>query len=238
MNSAPRKTSTVKEGTQGVLLGDQAYLSLKQLLTTGELHPGEFMSIADLSQRIGLPVAPIRDAVKKAEAMGLLQVLPKRGIVVPSGTPKLIDECFRLRAIFDQQGARILSRTKTSHDLHSLRARHVVVLNAAQKNMSVHAQREALALDWELHAYLAAALRNDSVSAIYDQNRDKLAMFQSSRPFLPERLISAMTEHLAIIDAIVDQDEGKAAQLVDIHLTESLRWWGISSPELQLPQHD
>jgi DNA-binding GntR family transcriptional regulator len=238
MNSAAHKTSIAKEGVQGVLLGERAYLSLKQMLTTGELRAGEFMSIADLSQRIGLPVAPIRDAVKKAEAMGLLQVLPKRGIVVASGTQKLIDECFRLRAIFDQQGARILSRTKTSHDLHDLRARHVVVLNAANKNMPLHAQREALALDWELHAYLAAALRNDSVSAIYDQNRDKLAIFQSSRPFLPERLISAMTEHLAIIDAIIEQDETRAAQLVDIHLVESLRWWGISSSELQPSRHD
>jgi GntR family transcriptional regulator, rspAB operon transcriptional repressor len=229
MISVTQKKSANRENSPGVLLGDQAYFTLKQLLTTGEIRAGEFMSIADLSARIGLPIAPIRDAVKKAEAMGLLQVLPKRGIIVLSGTPKLIDECFRLRAIFDQEGARLLARTKTNRDLHSLRARHVAVLTAARKNMSAQLQREALEVDWELHAQLSAAHRNDSVAAIYEQNRDKLAILQSSRPFLPDRLIPAMKEHLAIIDAIMEGDESKAAKLVGLHLTQSLRWWGIVS---------
>lgn len=219
----------MRETDPSTLLGDQAYLNLKKLLTTGEIRAGELISIADLSEQIGLPIAPIRDAVKKAEAMGLLQVLPKRGVVVPLGTAKLIDECFRLRAILDLEGARTLVRTKTHHSLHSLRAKHVEVLDKASKNMSLQAQRNALAVDCELHTYLSAALQNDSVTAIYQQNQDKLAIFQSSRPFLPERLICAMREHLEIIDAILEKDEDKAVNLVRIHLAESLRWWQVDN---------
>lgn len=219
----------MRETAPCTLLGDQAYLNLKKLLTTGEIRAGELISISDLSERIGLPIAPIRDAVKKAETMGLLQVLPKRGVVVPLGTAKLIDECFRLRAILDLEGTRTLVRTKKNHNLHSLRAKHVEVLDKASKNMSLQAQRNALAVDWELHTYLSAALQNDSVSAIYQQNQDKLAIFQSSRPFLPERLICAMREHLAIIDAILEKDEDKAVDLVSIHLAESLRWWQVDN---------
>jgi DNA-binding GntR family transcriptional regulator len=212
----------MRETAPCTLLGNQAYLNLKKLLTTGEIRAGELISISDLSERIGLPIAPIRDAVKKAETMGLLQV-------VPLGTAKLIDECFRLRAILDLEGTRTLVRTKTNHNLHSLRAKHVEVLDKASKNMSLQAQRNALAVDWELHTYLSAALQNDSVSAIYQQNQDKLAIFQSSRPFLPERLIYAMREHLAIIDAILEKDEDKAVDLVSIHLAESLRWWQVDN---------
>lgn len=214
-----------------MLLSDQAHLTLRQLLIAGEIRAGEFLSIADLSKRIGLPIAPIRDAIKKAEALGLLQVLPKRGIVVLSGTPKLIYDCFRLRAIIDQDGARRLARTKTRRDLHNLRARHIGVLNAARKSMSTQLQREALAVDWELHDHLSAALQNDSVTAVYEQNRDKISILQGSRAFLPDRLIPAMKEHLAIIDAIVDGNEQKAAELVNVHLEQSLRWWGILTKE-------
>ena len=220
-----------KLSNPGLLLGEKAYVTLKSLLTTGEIRAGEFVSIADVSHRIGLPIAPVRDAVKKAEAMGLLQVLPKRGVVVLSGTPKLVDESFRLRSIFDQEGARILSRTKNSREMHNLRAKHVEVLNAARKAMTSQLQREALTVDWELHAHLSAAIKNDTVATIYEQNRDKLAILQSSRPFLPDRLIPAMKEHIAIIDAITAGDESKAAELVRTHLIQSLRWWGIVQSE-------
>lgn len=231
MSPTPQRKIANREVDSSMLLGERAYLTLRQLLITGEIRAGEFLSISELSERIELPIAPIRDAIKKAEAMGLLQVLPKRGIVVLSGTPKLIHDCFRLRAIFDQEGARRLARTKTGRELHNLRARHVSVLNAARASVSAQLQREALAIDWELHAHLSAALQNDSISVIYEQNRDKMAILQSSRAFLPDRLIPAMKEHLAIIDAIIDGDEPMAAELVGVHLEQSLRWWGILAKE-------
>lgn len=50
----------------GLLLADKAFLALRELLTGGGLRAGQFVSMPDLVKMIGLPIAPVREAVKRA----------------------------------------------------------------------------------------------------------------------------------------------------------------------------
>ena len=84
-----------------------------------------------------------------------------------------------------------------------------------------------MAVDWQLHSALTNVLDNASASEIYARNRDRILVIQHSRPLLPDRIVPAMSEHLAIINAIVDGDEQGAASQVHEHFRQTLRWWGI-----------
>ena len=211
----------------GLLLADKAFLALRELLTNGGLRAGQFVSMPDLVKSIGLPIAPVREAVKRAESAGLVRILPKRGVAVMEATPGLIRECFHLRTIFDQEGARQLVRKAAATDLGELRARHQQVLEAARRDITPSLQREAMAVDWALHTALADALDNDSAREIYGRNRDRISVIQHSRPLLPDRIVPAMEEHLAIMDAIAGGDAERAADQVRNHFRQTLRWWGI-----------
>lgn len=211
----------------GLLLADKAFLALRELLTGGGLRAGQFVSMPDLVKMIGLPIAPVREAVKRAESAALVRVLPKRGVAVMEATPELIRECFHLRTIFDQEGARQLVRNGAASTLGALREVHQRVLDAARRGITPSLQREAMAVDWALHSALADALDNDSARAIYAGNRDRISVIQHSRPLLPDRIVPAMEEHMAIMDAIADGDEERAAATVRDHFRQTLRWWGI-----------
>lgn len=214
--------------SEGLLLADRAFLAVRELLTSGGLRAGQFVSMPDLVRMLGLPMAPVREAVKRAESAGLVRVLPKRGVAVMDATPALIRECFHLRNIFDQEGARGLVRTRAASGLAELRRRHQAVLDAARAGSITPAlQREAMAVDWALHAALAGSLDNASAEEIYARNRDRILVIQHSRPLLPDRIIPAMEEHLAIMDAIAGGDEQAAASKVRDHFRQTLRWWGI-----------
>lgn len=212
--------------TEGVLLADKAFFALRELLISGGLRAGQFVSMPDLVKMIGMPLAPVREAVKRAESARLVRVLPKRGVAVMEATPDLIRECFHLRTIFDQEGARELVRAGAA-DLEALRASHQRVLDAARSGVTSSLQREAMAVDWSLHATLAGALENDSAREIYLRNRDRISLIQHSRPLLPDRIVPAMEEHLAILDAIAGGSEDDAARKVRDHFRQTLRWWGI-----------
>ncbi|ATE62576.1 GntR family transcriptional regulator [Thauera sinica] len=212
---------------EGVLMADRAFLALREQLTSGGLRAGQFVSMPDLVKMIGMPLAPVREAVKRAEAVRLVRVLPKRGVAVMEATPALIRECFHLRTIFDQEGARELVRASAATDLEALRASHQRVLDAARSGVTPSLQREAMAVDWSLHAALADALGNDSAREIYLRNRDRISVIQHSRPLLPDRIVPAMEEHLAIMDAITGGSEDDAARKVRDHFRQTLRWWGI-----------
>jgi len=209
------------------LLADQAYLALRELLTSGRLRAGQFVSMADLVKTVGLPLAPVREAVKRVESAGLVNVLPKRGVAVMEVTPHRVREYFDLRLVFDQEGARRLVRRGAAAQLEKLREIHVGVLDAARDSITPSLQREAMAIDWELHIALSDALGNATVREIYAQNRDRISVMQHSRRLLPDRIVPAMEEHLAIIDAIGGGDEQAAADAVYRHFSQTLRWWGI-----------
>jgi DNA-binding GntR family transcriptional regulator len=211
----------------GLLMADKAFLALRTLLTGGELRAGQFVSMPDLMRTLDMPMAPVREAVKRAESLALVRVLPKRGVAVMEATPALIRDCFHLRTILDQEGARELVRTGAGNRLDGLRESHQRVLDAAHEGITPALQQEAMQVDWDLHTALSEALGNDSAREIYARNRDRISVMQHSRPLLPDRIIPAMGEHLAILDAVAGGDENAAAAAVRDHFRQTLRWWGI-----------
>lgn len=213
--------------TEGLLLAEKAFHALRAMLTGGQLRAGQFVSMPDLARMVDMPLAPVREAVKRAESAGLLNVLPKRGVAVMEATPELIREYFDLRLIFDQEGARRLVRRGDGERLAELRDIHLRLLDAARGGVTPSLQREAMAVDWALHGAISGALDNPTVRGIYAQNRDRISVLQHSRPLLPDRIVPAMEEHIEIIDAILGGDEHAAADAVRRHFAQTLRWWGL-----------
>jgi len=62
---------------------------------------------------------------------------------------------------------------------------------------------------------------------IYDDNRNRVAIIQNQRPFLADRIVSAMEEHLTIITALEQRDAEAAVAAIRQHLAHTLRWWGV-----------
>ncbi|HEU0230193.1 MAG TPA: GntR family transcriptional regulator [Burkholderiaceae bacterium] len=218
-----------------MLLTDQAFLAIKALLFDGEVHAGQLVSMAELVKRSGLPLAPVREAVKRAEAVGLVEILPKRGVQIMAATPDTIQACFHLRCLIDQEGARVLASNITKDAIEALRDEHIAVREGAVKAVTPDIQRLAKKVDWELHSTLAGALNNNLAAQIYDSNRDRITVLQQSRHFLPERIVPAMTEHLRIIDAILTGQTQEAMTAVRQHMVGTLRWWGVAPPEGNVP---
>lgn len=218
-----------------MLLTDQAFLAIKALLFEGEVRAGQLVSMAELVKRSGLPLAPVREAVKRAEAMGLVEILPKRGVQIMAATPDTIQACFHLRCLIDQEGARMLASNAAKDAMAALRDQHVAVRDNAAKGITPDIQRWAKRVDWELHSTLASALNNNLAARIYDDNRDRITVLQQSRHFLPERIVPAMTEHLHIIDAILTGQTQEAMAAVRQHMAGTLRWWGVAPPEGNAP---
>jgi len=210
-----------------MLLADQAFMALRDLLLRGEVRAGQLVSIAELVEKTGLPLAPVREAVKHAESTGLVRILPKRGVLVIEPTPDTIQSCFHLRCMLDQEGARILAARLGEAPMQALREEHAAVRDQASEGITPELQQWAMAVDWKLHLALSSALVNPLAARVYASNYDCITVLQQSRRLLPERIIPAMDEHLRIIDAVLAGHEEDAMRAVRAHLAGTLRWWGI-----------
>ena len=210
------------------LMADQAYDRLIGVLRDGTLGAGQFASMPGLVEMIGLPLAATREAVKRADVDGLVRVLPKRGVLVMEATADVTRHCMDLRAMLDAEGARRLIVAGGALPLAELRARHEAMIAAAEREMTPDLPQRAIATDLTLHDALSGCLGNPFAAEVYRVNRDRIAVIQNIRPFLPDRIVPAMREHLAIIDALERRDAEAAVAAIAAHHRATLRWWGVS----------
>lgn len=209
------------------LLAVQAQEALGDALRTGTLRSGQFVSLSHLVEALGFPLAAMREAVKHAASLGLMTTLPKRGIQIMEARPEVIRECLDFRAVLDAEGARRRISSDDLDGLDELRARHERMRAEARSGTEKDMPPEAIRIDLSLHDFLAAGLANSRLLAAYDANRLRIAVIQNVRPFLQDRIASAMEEHLDIIDALERRDPGAACRAIMHHCAQTMRWWGV-----------
>lgn len=209
------------------LLADQAQDALWAALRSGQLRGGQFLSMSQLVDLLECPIAAIREAVKQASSQGLLTTLPKRGIQVMDVTPEIIHACLDFRMVLDQEGARRRISRGKMEGLDTLRGQHEEMRDAALHASAKHLPSSAIRVDLSLHDFLANGLENNQLLAAYDGNRMRIAIIQNARPFLQDRIASAMEEHLAIISALNASDQKATAEAIAYHCEQTMRWWGV-----------
>ena len=78
-------------------LGANTLLQIKELLLTGQLMPGERLSLRSTAQALGVSVMPVREAVYQLVADQALEVAPNRSIHVPRMTAEQFKETTDIR---------------------------------------------------------------------------------------------------------------------------------------------
>jgi DNA-binding GntR family transcriptional regulator len=209
------------------LMADRAYDRLIAVLRDGRLAAGQFVSMPGVVELIELPLAATREAVKRADVDGLVRVLPKRGVLVMEASARVTRDCMDLRAILDAEGARRLIAGGGALPLDELRASHQALIADAERSMTPELPARAIRVDLSLHDALSGWLDNPLAADAYRVNRDRIAVIQNTRPFLPDRIVPAMREHLAIIGALERRDPDAAVAAIAEHYRLTLRWWGI-----------
>jgi DNA-binding GntR family transcriptional regulator len=99
---------------------DLVYASLHNAITSGALAPGQRLIEARLAERMGVSRAPLREAMQKLAAEGLLENLRRRGVVVAILREADAAEIYGLRTALECWAAREACRRATESELATL----------------------------------------------------------------------------------------------------------------------
>jgi DNA-binding GntR family transcriptional regulator len=102
-------------------LGARVHGDLRDLLISGQLSPGEKLSLRTVAVRLGVSMQPVRQAVDKLVAEGALEALPNRAIRVPVMTVTRFDELTTVRLAIEGFAAETAAVTRTQRDLAAVR---------------------------------------------------------------------------------------------------------------------
>jgi DNA-binding GntR family transcriptional regulator len=152
-------------------LNEEAYRLLEELIVTLQLAPGSVVSEAGLSERIGIGTTPIREALQRLAREHLVQILPRRGVIVTGIDVRLQLQVLETRRELDRLIARSAARRATAAE------REQMARTAAQMGQAVAADdlHGFLQLDAQMNLLAAQAARNEvaarAVAALHSVSR-------------------------------------------------------------------
>src|SRR5688500_15689005 len=83
---------------QAASLPDLAYDHLRDAILTGEFKDGADLPQEEIAARLGVSRLPVREALRRLDAEGLVVLRPRRGYVVASLDPEEIEDVLDLQA--------------------------------------------------------------------------------------------------------------------------------------------
>jgi DNA-binding GntR family transcriptional regulator len=142
-------------------LTERAWRALEEEIVTLRIAPGSIVSEAGLSERLGLGRTPVREALQRLANEGLVQILPRRGIIVTD-----IDIAAQLRLLeVRREIERLLARSAAQRSPRDVRDR----FEAIADEMEVAAEREDdvafMRLDRAFNLLLLEAAANEFATA-------------------------------------------------------------------------
>jgi DNA-binding GntR family transcriptional regulator len=197
---------------------DRAYSALRDQILEWQLAPGTVLAEVEQATRLGVSRTPLREALARLTADGLVEALPGRGLVVTATSVDSVVELFEVREALESKAAALAAERRDPAVFESLRDEFLA--------------SSALLADPTRHAYYDLVRRfdeamDDAVGNSYLVStlaglRTHIARIRRLSHDNPERLAAAAAEHLLIVDAVIAGDSDLARSATAVHLHRSL----------------
>jgi len=165
------------------VLRDEVYLSIKEAILTGEMSPGERLSIGRLLQEIGASPTPIREALLKLEQEGFVSRLLKGGFIVSRFTKKDIEEIFDIRGLLESYAVGLAMSHVQKEDIHWLEKN----IKESEQYILKNKLNKVSTLNTEFHDYLNQLSKNDRLLFLIKGLRDQIFQYRSAILRVPEK---------------------------------------------------
>lgn len=214
-----QRTPTVAPPAAEASHNEQAYELLKERLTTLSYKPGDYLNTAALMDDLGLGRTPINHALHRLSNEGLVQIIPRKGVMV---SPLSIDDALALievRMVNEALCARLAAARMTARELTEIR-------NLAGQFDAAVAERDMpqiMNCDRLFHEAIAAASRNQVLIEILKVLHARSQRFWAISLSAEGHLAEVSAEHQAIIAALAQGSAEMAMDAVNSHVASFRR---------------
>ncbi len=154
-----------RSGVDRSLLRDDVYLRLRDAIVDGTFEPGEQLKDGDLAAWLGVSRTPVREALLRLGASGLVVAVPGRSTTVSTIDPRAVGDARDVIAAMHGLAVRETTGRLSAEDVGRMR-------DANQRFAAALAANDlaaALEADDELHGIPVAALGNRALEAVLEQ---------------------------------------------------------------------
>lgn len=200
----------------------RAYNTLRAEIIEGIHPPGARVTEQEIAVSAGVSRTPVREALRRLEAEGLLRFVPHQGAFVTSWSEQDTEDIFELRAMLESYGARLAASKATAEDASQLR-------RLAEEQCREAAERspgclERIAdLNGQFHQRLQRTAASARLKATLATLSSAPLVLQTFRDYDGDDLNRSAHHHMEIVEAIEAGDGDWAASVMHSHVMAARR---------------
>jgi DNA-binding GntR family transcriptional regulator len=199
---------------------DRVYDALRRSLFDGRFPPGLRLVEAELAESLGVSRTPVREALFRLEAEGLVEPLPTGGVAVRDLQADL-EDIYDLRQLLESHAAALAARRISADELQAMgeaneRLRSTVDASTVELRSEINNTFHRLLIEASHSPHLIRMVRGYQA---YFTPRPMLPLYDYDR----ETALRVYDAHRAIVDALRVRDATLAERLVGQHFASMLK---------------
>ncbi len=208
-------------------IGEEVYDVLLSRILSAEMEPEGRITIDAIARELGVSQTPIREALHRLDAEGLVVRTHLAGYrVAPKMTREMFEDLVELRLLLEPAATRRAAERADEDDVAALRRladsmRPEELVDSGDRGYALFSRRDA-----ELHDRIAACGRNSFIRDSLSRLHTHVHLFRLSNQ--ANITAEALDEHAAIVAAIGRRDPDGAAYAMRSHIEASARRFGAA----------
>jgi len=201
-------------------LSAQIEAQLKREIMSGDLEPGQRLTIEDIAERLHVSRMPVRDAVRRLDGLGFLKVAPRRGVYVEEFDQTRFKNTMEIRIALESLAVELattripLEAIEDAKDTYRRGGDHY----ARTGDLSQLAECDNL-----IHDLIINCSENPLLIEMMRQLQDLINWaHQIVAKYRPGAQVDALPEHMEILDALRRRDVAATKSAVRDHLLNTL----------------
>lgn len=205
--------------SQNCTLRSEVTNLLRKKILDGEIHSGERLIETDLAQQLGVSRMPVREALRTLESEGLVNQIPRKGLIVAEYTEKDIEEYYTIREALEVCAIKIVIDRITGPEIAELKGYCANACEACRENDIDSVCMWTARFNDRIYDSCGMPRLKEQIKT----TQSYLRTFRFTTFKEAFRTEQALAEHAEIIRLVEAKDYDGAAHATSVHLRDAMQ---------------
>jgi DNA-binding GntR family transcriptional regulator len=217
------------------VMGQRVYEEIKEAIINNTIKPGTMIQERILAEKLGVSRTPVREALRRLNSEGLIELIPGKGATVTKITIEDIREIMQVREPLECLAVKLAAERIQPQDIKYLE--DMIANWDKEINCSDQINFQSLSTkDIAFHEYIVEIAGNKRLASILNMLRDQIRRITFLTQDNKTRIETSFPQHLKILEALKQRDPVAAEENMRQHM-QSIKeyyfeWFGFKEANL------
>jgi DNA-binding GntR family transcriptional regulator len=196
---------------------ERAYRTIRDGIVSGAYGPGAHLTAQGLAAASGISRTPVREAMRRLHAEGLIRFIPNRGAFVTHLDERDVFKIYNLRVVLEGYAAEAAASEATDAQIDALE-RLAREMEAAIEQPPAPAIDRVAQINNEFHKLIVTAADSPRLETALASIIELPLVLRTFRRYSRDELRRSMNQHLELVEALRARDGLWARSVMSAHI--------------------